>query len=78
MTRANISIKYSMTFFAILDDVSSAVIDIGREETRAGYSGEDCPRCVIPSYLGVLEEEVAQTRPAGTDDAEMMEEIKET
>ena len=78
MTRANILNKYSMTFFAILDDVSSAVIDIGREETRAGYSGEDCPRCVIPSYLGVLEEEVAQTRPVGADDAEMMEEIKET
>ena len=44
-----------MTFFATLDDVSSAVIDIGREETRAGYSGEDCPRCVIPSYLGITE-----------------------
>ena len=30
-----------MTFFATLDDVSSSVIDIGHEEIRAGYSGED-------------------------------------
>lgn len=57
------------------DDVSSAVIDIGREETRAGYSGEDCPRCVIPSYIGVLEGEAAKARPqmAASEDAEMAE-----
>ena len=28
--------KHLMTFFATLDDVSSAVIDIGHEEIRAG------------------------------------------
>ena len=43
-----------MTFFALVDDVSSAVIDIGSEETRAGYSGEDTPRCVLPSYVGLV------------------------
>ena len=67
-------------FFATLDDVSSAVIDIGKEETRAGYSGEDCPRCVIPSCLGVLEGEAAKTRPrvtAATEDVDMEEENKE-
>ena len=84
-----------MTFFATLDDVSSAVIDIGREETRAGklppippliinsssigYSGEDCPRSMIPSLLGVLEGEAARQprRPANTDDAEMVDEAVE-
>lgn len=84
-----------MTFFATLDDVSSAVIDIGREETRAGklplilpliknsssigYSGEDCPRSMIPSLLGVLEGEAARQprRPANTDDAEMVDEAAE-
>ena len=44
-----------MTFFATLDDVSSSVIDIGHEEIRAGYSGEDCPRSQIPALLGAME-----------------------
>ena len=37
------------------DDVSSVVFDIGHFNTRAGYSGEDCPRCVVPSQVGVME-----------------------
>ncbi len=36
-----------------LDDVSSVVLDIGSYQTRAGYSGEDCPRSVIPSFVGL-------------------------
>jgi actin-like protein 6A len=35
--------------------VSSVVVDIGSYHTRAGYSGEDCPRSVIPSYVGLCE-----------------------
>ena len=87
-------------FFATVDDVSSAVIDLGTFETRAGkssksfhsafniriqlnlrcagYSGEDCPRSVIPSSLGVLEGEHAKMpqKPAAQveEDAEMAEE----
>lgn len=38
------------------DDVSSIVFDIGTFNVRAGYSGEDCPRIVIPSQVGLLEE----------------------
>lgn len=38
------------------DDVSSIVFDIGSFNVRAGYSGEDCPRIVIPSQVGVLPE----------------------
>lgn len=36
------------------DDVSSVVFDIGSFNIRTGYSGEDCPRSVLPSYFGVL------------------------
>lgn len=36
------------------DDVSSVVLDIGSYQTRAGYSGEDCPRSILPSTVGVV------------------------
>jgi len=39
------------------DDVSSVVIDMGSYQTRFGYSGEDCPRCVIPSMGGQISTE---------------------
>ena len=47
-------------FFAASDDVSSAVIDMGTYEMRAGYSGEDCPRSVIPSVVGVDAQKLAE------------------
>jgi len=40
------------------DDVSSVVLDIGSYQTRAGYSGEDCPRSILPSVVGVMEGDV--------------------
>jgi len=52
------------------DDVSSAVVDLGTYETRAGYSGEDCPRSVIPSVAGLLED------AKGAEDVEMKEDGK--
>ena len=39
------------------DDVSSVVFDIGSYQVRAGYSGEDCPRSVLPSAVGVIDGE---------------------
>ena len=36
------------------DDVSSVVFDIGNYNVRSGYSGEDCPRSILPSYVGVV------------------------
>jgi len=36
------------------DDVSSVVLDIGSYQTRAGYSGEDVPRSILPSMVGVM------------------------
>lgn len=35
-------------------------MDLGTFETRAGYSGEDCPRSVIQSAAGVLPAEFAE------------------
>lgn len=35
--------------------MSAAVIDCGSYEFRAGYSGEDQPRSVIPSCAGVID-----------------------
>lgn len=35
------------------DDVSSVVLDVGTYQTRAGYSGEDMPRCLMPSTVGI-------------------------
>ena len=36
------------------DDVSSVVFDIGQYQVRSGYSGEDQPRSLLPSFLGVF------------------------
>jgi actin-related protein len=32
-----------------IDEVSSLVYDIGAFNSRVGYSGEDCPKCVMQS-----------------------------
>jgi hypothetical protein len=34
------------------------VIDIGTQTTRAGYAGEEIPRCVVPTAYGYVEVEV--------------------
>jgi hypothetical protein len=41
--------KFTPTRFAIAEDVSTIVIDVGTNTTKAGYAGEDHPRFVIPS-----------------------------
>lgn len=43
-----------LTLTAIADDVNSAVFDLGSHEVRAGYSGEDTPRSVLPACVGRL------------------------
>lgn len=40
---------------AYKDDVSAVVIDLGTHTTKAGYAGEDTPRCVIPSVRLLLQ-----------------------
>jgi len=36
------------------DEVSAIVVDMGTTCTKAGFAGEDCPKFVIPSSVGVL------------------------
>mmetsp|Transcript_36599 Transcript_36599/g.117515 ORF Transcript_36599/g.117515 Transcript_36599/m.117515 type:complete len:431 (-) Transcript_36599:296-1588(-) len=36
------------------DEVSAVVMDIGSSTTKSGYAGEDCPKFVVPSHVGVL------------------------
>ncbi len=36
------------------DEVSAIVVDVGSDTTKAGYAGEDSPKMVFPSALGVL------------------------
>lgn len=35
------------------DEVAAVVLDPGSHTTRAGYAGEDTPRVITPSYVGV-------------------------
>ena len=37
------------------EDITAIVIDVGSLTVRAGYSGEDTPKIVMPSQWGVLE-----------------------
>lgn len=34
------------------DEVGALVIDVGSHSVRAGYAGEDCPKCVFPTHFG--------------------------
>lgn len=34
------------------DEVGALVIDIGSHSVRAGFAGEDCPKCVFPTHFG--------------------------
>lgn len=36
----------------LLDEVSALVLDAGYCHTRAGFAGEDVPKCVLPSFYG--------------------------
>ena len=51
------------------DEVSAIVIDMGNTCTKSGYAGEDSPKYVIPSSVGVIggEAGAAAERRAGTN-----------
>jgi actin-like protein 6A len=44
------------------DEVSALVVDVGSSVTRMGYAGEDGPKAVFPSAVGVLHAPSAATR----------------
>jgi actin-related protein len=35
------------------DDVSAVVLDIGHTTSRCGHAGEEAPKIIIPSYVGI-------------------------
>jgi actin-like protein 6A len=43
------------------DDVGALVFDIGSQWTRAGFAGEDVPKCHVPSHIGVKKIENSPT-----------------
>jgi len=49
------------------DEVGALVLDMGSYTTRAGYSGEDLPKCDFPSYVGIIEEFVDKTDAMDVD-----------
>ncbi|KAF4078360.1 hypothetical protein AMELA_G00198270 [Ameiurus melas] len=46
------------------DEVGALVFDIGSFSTRAGYTGEDCPKADFPTSLGVHVEEAGPAEMA--------------
>ncbi|GBG88186.1 hypothetical protein CBR_g46675 [Chara braunii] len=56
------------------DEVSALVIDVGSNTCKAGYAGEDAPKAVFPSLVGVVEKSGAADGSAaalGNGDVEM-------
>jgi len=51
------------------DEVSALVLDIGSVATKSGYAGEDTPKFVIPSSVGVMGGEEAAASEGSTDAA---------
>ena len=37
------------------DEVGALVVDFGSHNVRAGYSGEELPKCVFPNAIGILQ-----------------------
>tara|TARA_R110002050_G_scaffold139938_11_gene264524 strand:+ start:2231 stop:2911 length:681 start_codon:yes stop_codon:yes gene_type:complete len=38
------------------DEVSALIVDVGTHSVKAGYAGEDTPKAVFPTYIGILDE----------------------
>ncbi|OUM64681.1 hypothetical protein PIROE2DRAFT_8521 [Piromyces sp. E2] len=49
------------------DEISAIVIDIGSSLSKAGWSGEDSPKVIIPSYVGSIVESENKESKAGSD-----------
>jgi len=46
-----------------LEDQKFVVVDMGTGFIKAGFSGEDLPRCVIPTVIGEYLVETDQQQP---------------
>ena len=38
------------------DEVGALVVDVGSHTLKAGYAGEEMPKCVLPNCVGVVNE----------------------
>lgn len=63
-------------FFSPIQPVSAIVFDIGSHTTRAGYAGEDSPKCVIPTAHGYLDVDAPTPANEEGKDAIMKDETK--
>ncbi len=58
------------------EDVGAVVVDVGASETRAGFAGEDTPKALFPSFLGLVFGEfgdVAMTGAVAEEEQEKQE-----
>jgi actin-related protein len=44
-----------------VEEVTALVLEVGSCWTRAGYSGEDSPQCVIPTQIGRFSNDQSQS-----------------
>lgn len=51
-----------MRWWCSPDEVSALVLDVGSTTTKMGYAGEDSPKAVFPSAVGVLHGPAAAAR----------------
>ena len=54
------------------DEISAIVIDIGSSLSKAGWSGEDSPKVIIPSYVGSIVEDENKENKTGDVDVTMV------
>eukprot|EP00889_Picochlorum_renovo_P001977 jgi/Picre1/29007/NNA_004401.t1 len=52
------------------DEVNAIVLDVGTYQVKAGYAGEDAPKFICPSVVGVGGESLAAAKK-GSDSAAM-------
>mmetsp|Transcript_28703 Transcript_28703/g.39659 ORF Transcript_28703/g.39659 Transcript_28703/m.39659 type:complete len:444 (+) Transcript_28703:220-1551(+) len=58
------------------DEVAAVVLDVGTHTAKGGYAGEDTPKAVFPSSVGVVSGDVKGKEPAGSGDVEMKETVE--
>eukprot|EP00736_Rhodelphis_marinus_P012468 Rmarinus@m.4870 len=51
------------------DEISAIVLEVGSHTTKGGYAGEDCPKVVVSSSVGVYTDERGRKRAAGENGA---------
>lgn len=59
--------RWLLNTFLFADEVSALVLDIGSSTTRAGYAGEDAPRCVVPTSYGYIPRTVKTVNAEGVE-----------